>query len=216
MHTLRFSREIFWSIEKNDDLEVAPVRNVEYFIKEIPIMKLFRGDKLPHSVMAAEETARGRTFANHFCGNGLMAKFADDGSGQLLGGKDLLQLVLEHVGYDNGTSAQELSYHSPLLSFTDETDKAFVFCERNEKKRLRLKPCALDEATHFVWRLELELPRQTEAGCYDLVYRADPVNCLPFVNEQLQRGFHEEAVAGDSSKLLNGVDLYLSSYHAPS
>lgn len=44
-----------------------------------------------------------------------MAKFADGGSGSLLRGRDLLALVLAHVGYDLGTPEQELHDHSPLI-----------------------------------------------------------------------------------------------------
>jgi len=143
-----------------------------------------------------------------------MAKFADGGRSQLLEGKDTLQLVLEHVGYDIETPAQYLADHSPLISFSVSPNRAFAFCERNEKRRLRLKPCFLDQATHFLWELDLELPHMIRPGLCEIVYRADPVNCLAFLEEQLQRGYQEEAATGDPSCLLKSLSSVICSNHA--
>ena len=69
-------------------------------------MNLYRGDSLPAVVYNTSARRRGRTFAEYFCGNGLMAKFADGGRSALLWGRDLLDLVLVHVGYDVGSRSR--------------------------------------------------------------------------------------------------------------
>jgi hypothetical protein len=81
-------------------------------------MKLYRGDSIPKHVQDVVRDDRGRTFADHFCGTGLMAKFADGGSSKLLRGKELIHMILSHVGYERGQPEQEFSYRShffPLL-----------------------------------------------------------------------------------------------------
>ena len=81
-----------------------------------------------------------------------MAKFADGGRSALLWGRDLLDLVLVHVGYDVGQPEQELADHSPMISFSADRGAAFHFTDRTQKKALRL--CKLDEATHFIWHCD--------------------------------------------------------------
>jgi hypothetical protein len=158
-------------------------------------MKLYRGDSLPPNVVQAPARARGRTFANHFCGNGLMAKFADGGSSWLLRGRDLLGLTLAHVGYDLGTPEQELHDHSPLISFSVGVETAFRFSDRTQRKDLA--PSNLDEASHFMWQLDVELSRPLEPGRYALRFQSDPVNCEAIVEEQLHRGLQTQATTGD-------------------
>lgn len=116
-------------------------------------MKLYRGDSLPSQVRSADRKSRGRTFAQYFCGNGLMAKFADGGHSYLVSGKELRQLVEEHIGYVVGAASEELSLHSPLLSFSESRERAFAFLERREKKRQNLVECNFEDATHFLWDL---------------------------------------------------------------
>jgi hypothetical protein len=48
-------------------------------------MKVYGGDSLPSSVANSKKHARGRTFADHFCTNGLMAKSADGGTSEAQG-----------------------------------------------------------------------------------------------------------------------------------
>src|SRR4051812_16112083 len=97
---------------------------------------LYRGDSLPSNVLSATRKVRGKTFADHFCGSGLLAKFASGGRSRLLAGKDLRQLVEEHIGYADKSAAELLALHSPMLSFSTSSDLAFAFCERSENKRL--------------------------------------------------------------------------------
>jgi len=65
-------------------------------------MRLFRGDSLPARILSTNGRNRGRTFAEHFCGNGLMAKFSDGGTSRMLKDHDLFDLVISHIGYDLG------------------------------------------------------------------------------------------------------------------
>lgn len=180
-------------------------------------MRLYRGDSLPREVAAANSRIRGRTFADHFIGNGLMAKFADGGTSELLLGKSLLQLVLEHVGYESGTPAERLSDHSPFISFSMSEACAFAFSERKEKKRLRLQPCHLDEATHFVWELEIDMERdvkKVKPGQFDLEYSANPTNCSSFIEEELRRGIQKEVTTHDPWALACALGKYIACRHA--
>lgn len=169
-------------------------------------VKLYRGDSLPSPVRSASGRARGRTFADLFCGTGLIAKFGDGGSSELLQGKDLLDIVLCHVGYDVGQSEQALADYSPLISFSEDPEKAFDFSERTGKKGL--EECVFENATHFVWELNRELPPPLEPGRYRFTYRADSTNCRTLVQAQFQRGLAREAVTGKpdllAKALMNG------------
>lgn len=168
-------------------------------------MKLYRGDSLPSSVVKASRSSRGRTFAGHFCSNGLMAKFADGGSSDLLGGKDLLQLILEHVGYESGSESERLAYRSPLLSFSSSLDCAFTFCERRQEKRDQLVPCLFEDATHFIWELDVDPAECQTVGLYMLEYESDPINCLSITGRQINDGMVSAAESGDCRLLLSAL-----------
>ena len=161
---------------------------------------LYRGDSLPKSVTHMQNY-RGRTFANYFCTNGLMARFADGGSSRLLYGLDALDIVLKHVGYDKNYSEEELAYHSPMISFSEMPGAAFQFAERTERKRKKLETCDLHDATHFMWRLELELGEPEEPGLYPFRYKADPENCNQIISEQLHQGQLLQVQTGDMNKI---------------
>ncbi len=175
-------------------------------------MKLFRGDSLPDSVTRTAPRDRGRTFADHFCGTGLMAKFADNGMISLVRDQDLVDLVLKHVGYNRWAPERALAYHSPLLSFSTMRDTAFRFSYRADDPDL--VPCTLDEATHFVWELAIELPYCIDPGRYGFTYSADPCNALPFLREQVQRGLELEAATGDLHMLANTLLQAAGAAHA--
>jgi len=179
-------------------------------------MKLYRGDSVPRCVTSSSSHGRGRTFAEFFCGNGLMAKYSQGGRPEMLAGKDLLQLVVEHVGYTPGTVSAELAYHSPMLSFTSSLERAFAFCERTEKKRLRLEGCPFEQATHFIWELDIELSPTSSIGLYHLVYEADPANCREITEEHIRRGLIEEATTGNIHALASGIRDLLAQQHAAS
>ncbi|MGE0474960.1 MAG: hypothetical protein AB7P17_15105 [Nitrospirales bacterium] len=157
-------------------------------------MKLFRGDSLPDRVLWSGPEDRGRTFVEHFCGTGLMAKFADGGTSALLAGHDLVDLVLKHVGYNAWAPERALAYRSPMLSFSAVRETAFQFS--NRRKESDLVPCRLDAATHFVWELDIDLPAPIASGHYRFTYQADPVHVMPFINDQVRRGLEIEAITG--------------------
>jgi len=149
-------------------------------------ISLYRGDSIPPSTNKTSTRSRGQTFARYFCGNGLIAKFSDGGSSQLLDDMDLLNLVLAHVGYELQTAEQELSDHSPMISFSECFDSAFRFTNRKQKY---LEPCDFYDASHFVWKLDVNLDVQLEPGRYAFKYRSDSVNCRKIVHEQLFSGY---------------------------
>ena len=175
-------------------------------------MRLYRGDSLPPQVYSASGRNRGRTFADHFCGNGLMVKFGDHGPSTLLQGKDLLDIVLSHVGYDVGQPEQALADHSPLISFSKDQETAFNFSERTGKKDL--EECFLEEATHFMWEFEIELPSPSKPGLYNFTYKADPANCRVFIQKQLQRGLFGEAESGDVDTIAKAIMNVAAVSHA--
>lgn len=153
--------------------------------------------------MNATRIDRGRTFADHFCGNGLMAKFADGGTSTLLQGKRLLDMILSHVGYERGQPEQAFSYHSPFLSFTRDLEAALNFSERTRKKEL--EECPLEDASYFVWELDIDLPDEVEPGRYQFVYKASSVNCRQHVYSQIQRAPELVANTGDGDILAVGL-----------
>lgn len=150
-------------------------------------MKLYRGDSIPRKILSTQPASRGRTFAKHFCDNGLMAKFADGGQPILLAGKDLRQLVEEHVGYTRGSQAEKLSRRSPMLSFSSSNKCAFGYSERRNRRRIRLENCDFLDATHFVWELRIDLPKPSRPGLYEFQYFFDPKHCQEIVDLQVQK-----------------------------
>lgn len=172
-------------------------------------MRLYRGDRFPLPILSTRGRHRGRTFADHFCGNGLMAKFADGGISRLLERKDLVDLVLAHVGYDVGRPEQELADHSPLISFSEDKRTAFGFVDRTHS--LDLEECLFDDATHFMWQIEIALPSPRQPGLYEITYEADPVNCMALVEQQLTRGVSREVNSGNfdsiAKSLMNAVAM---------
>lgn len=135
---------------------------------------LYRGDSMPRGACDhASAAERGRTFANHFCGTGIVAKFADGGSSDLLENRDLLALVLAHVGWEEGTPEERLANHSPLISFSEREDLAFRFAN---PEGLELEPCEFYEASYFTWCLEVSLDHELKPGRYAFDYEYDPVN----------------------------------------
>lgn len=131
-----------------------------------------------------------------------MAKFCNGGSSHLLQGRDLLDLVLSHVGYEIGMPEQDLSYHSPLISFSESQESAFRFSNRKETP---LRPCKIYEASHFIWQFEAIVEGEIEPGRYAFMYKTDSSNCLDFVREQFWRGFESVSNGGP----ISGVALPL-------
>jgi hypothetical protein len=120
-----------------------------------------------------------------------------------LQGKDLLDTVLCHVGCDVGQPEQALADHNPLISFSEAPETAFTFSERTGKRDL--DECFFENATHFVWELNIELPPPLEPGRYRFTYRADSTNCRTLVQAQFQRGLAREAVTGKPDMLAKAL-----------
>lgn len=163
----------------------------------VPLPTLFRGDSLPPDVVSPGKPHRGRTFAERFPTEGLMAKFADQGR-SVWAKLPLPMLVAHHIGYELGSEGADVSYHSPLLSFSPRREKAFEYSERRPGKRRRLIECPQHEATHFVWKLEgiLATPAGRGHGLYAFEYEASSVNVAQYLNDARRR-----LVSGDRSAL---------------
>ena len=172
-------------------------------------IELFRGDSLPSTVLNQSSANRGRTFANHFCGNGLLARFADGGSSSLLEDKELLDYVLAHVSYERKTP--EFARHSPLISFSKSRDTAFKFTNRRQRE---LEECTFDLATHFLWRFNFPLGEMLEVGRYGFVYQSDPQNCRELVRKWIDRGMRKEAETGDMKGLAEAVSSLGGMWHS--
>jgi len=175
-------------------------------------MKLYRGDVVPAKVVHSSPDSKGRTFAKQFWSDGLMAKYIDGGTTDLLAKKDRLQLVLEHVGYVPDSSPQKLAYHSPMLSLSAIPDCAFRYMEHRSGRSLSRTPCQPLEASYFVWELDVDLTQLPEQkpGEYLLVYEADPVNCACAIDDEIARGVEEEANTGNADPLLSAIGYALS------
>jgi hypothetical protein len=145
---------------------------------------LYRGDSVPTVSGKVPEFHRGRTYAELFLGNGVMAKFGDCGRSVDLKGREFVDLIIEHVGYDYGEEETRRAFHSPLISFSKSRDAAIGFANRRMRD---LEPCSIEDASHFLWRFEPELREWEEPGKYAFIYRGDPCNCQKLSLEKLRR-----------------------------
>ncbi|WP_234264551.1 hypothetical protein [Hydrogenophaga sp. NFH-34] len=161
-------------------------------------MKLYRGDSVPSNSGSGKAGDRGRTFAEYFVSNGLMAKFSDGGSCALLDGKDLIDLVLAHVGYEQNGSEKALAYRSPMLSFSECESTALKFTT-GRRKAENFNLCSFEDATHFVWMLQVDLPEESSAGVFELGFEADAKNLNELIDDQLHRSRLRQAETGDMS-----------------
>lgn len=155
----------------------------------MPQITLYRGDYGPK-----DDKRRGQTYIKQAVGSGLIAKFSDGGSSELLGGRDLLGQVLAHVGYDLGEPEQLFSYRSPLLSFSDSLESALKFMNRDQEV---LEKCEdYYEAAYFVWRLNVTLRDEIEPGRYAFKYRANPVHCLDIIRNRFNQEWQKTCAGG--------------------
>jgi hypothetical protein len=118
--------------------------------QRLKLPTLFRGDSIPPQAAVAPPVHRGKTFAEIFSTEGLIAKAADGGFSCHLD-RPLEELVQFHIGYGDTTEEKCKAYHSPLISFTVSEDAAFTYMNRSKKELIE---CEMDDATHFIWRLE--------------------------------------------------------------
>jgi hypothetical protein len=127
-----------------------------------------------------------------------MAKM-NDGGQSWIEGKSLEWLVTSHIGYvkpkskDEIASEQFSSFHSPLISFSEEAKESFKYLDRT--KKLDFEDAELSEATHFIWKLENLEAEEVVKGVYRIVYKASTDNVKHFLNEELSRGLTMGGVA---------------------
>jgi hypothetical protein len=139
---------------------------------ELPV--LYRGDSLPPAVVASTREHRGRTFAEHYITEGLLAKSADGGRSQHLN-RALPVLVATHIGYRLADADEKYAaYHSPLMSFSKDPTSAWHFLDRTSKKIFASS--AFDDATHFMWKLAGAPVQAIGPGHYRLSYHASTKN----------------------------------------
>jgi len=171
---------------------------------------LFRGDSIPANPKKSE---KGCTFCEYYLGNGLLAKFADGGGSNILQGRDELDMVLAHIGYEKGTPDEKFSFHSPMLAFTSSEDVAVTFMDRTGKKHF--EECGFENATHFIWKLEFDLPDTKTPGRYELYYEKSSENVMPFIIDKLRNGYTEEAATGNPNTLANALGELLAAANSP-
>ncbi|MDD5267078.1 MAG: hypothetical protein PHO08_08110 [Methylococcales bacterium] len=175
-------------------------------------MKLYRGDSLPKETRGVNKLRRGKTFAELFPANGLIAKFADGGHSSLIEGKNLIDLVIEHIGYELNQPEQLLSDHSPMLSFSEKIETAFRFCTKRSKK-IKYVECPSKEASHFIWKLDVDLPIESEPGIYDLRFKANSIHVRKDVELQLEQALVEEAKSGNLHAIASAYLNYMANQY---
>jgi hypothetical protein len=145
-------------------------------------------------VVASTREHRGRTFAEHYITEGLLAKSVDGGRSQHLN-RALPVLVATHIGYRLADADEKYAaYHSPLISFSKDPTSAWHFLDRTSKKTFI--PCAFDDATHFMWRLAGARVQAIGPGHYRLSYRASTRNV-----DRFRQQLVEVVQQGDLRKL---------------
>lgn len=151
---------------------------------------LFRGDSLPNTQKDHNSPLeKGRTWAEFYKTEGLMAKFNSGGSSRIWD-HSLSYLVASHVGYERHSNPKEvtpeqlISNKSPFISFSTTIENAGYFMDRSEKAKL--VESSLDEATHFIWDLSsIETTKKAE-GHYSFTYSASIENVANFLRQSLQ------------------------------
>lgn len=177
---------------------------------------LYRGDSLPNTHRDhLNPTEKGRTWADYYKTEGLMAKFNSGGHSDFWK-HPLAYLVASHVGYERHpdpkkvTQEQFISNKSPFISFSTEENKAGYFMDRTEKAKL--VKANLAEATHFLWSLNSIECVKNEEGWFSFIYSASIENVAEFLRQDLsalKENAHEMDMH-DIGPLLGG--LIASSY----
>lgn len=149
---------------------------------------LFRGDSIPASIRShSDPLHRGRTFAELYLSEGLMAKSADGALVKHLE-MDSDYLIHAHIGYQQGTiddpSLEEwISKHSPFISFSTERSSAMYFVDRTKKKNL--ESCSFEQAEYFLWELNGMPGVKLKAGLFALAFKTGTQNVKKFLNDRI-------------------------------
>lgn len=175
--------------------------------KELTLIPdLYRGDSLPGIFRDIRDPHhKGRTFADHFITEGVVAKFVDGGRPAMLD-STLRYLVAAHIGYAPESPEQAIARHSPLISFSSDVESALRFMDRTGRKVFQ--PCELWEASHFVWKLSGVRADEVEPGRYRLRYRASTLNVDQFRQRQLA-----EVQAGSTEGLMGALATQIVHEH---
>ncbi len=166
---------------------------------------LFRGDSIPPDLRGD----RWNALVTHFCGTGLIARFASAGTRYSGAPKhSLAWMVAAHIGWEANEEARTFSAHSPFISFSSDPDRAFSFMSHDAD--LDLVPSEFHDASFFMWALEFgrtELRPMPEhgKGCYGLHYRSDPTNCRLAIAEEYQEGVRRYLSDGDISLMIQAI-----------
>ena len=168
---------------------------------------LYRGDSVPDPVRAQTDAVhRGRSFAEHYYRDGLIAKSADHGLGSDLQ-QPLSYLVAAHIGGEAGTREERMSKHSPMLSFSSRLEDALHYRASGQKKEF--EPCPIEQATHFIWQLTLPALSSTKLpGVFRLDYKASTRNVDHFREAQVNR-----VKQGDESSIISALITQLVHTH---
>lgn len=172
---------------------------------------LYRGDSIPNSMRShSDPLHRGKTFAEFYLSEGLMAKSADGAIGKHLE-MDTDYLINTHVGYKQGThnepSEEEwISKHSPFISFSEDKQSAMYFADRTKKKNLA--SCQFEEAEHFLWKLEGIPGVKLKEGLYGLAFKTSTCNVQKFLTDRVQ-----EANAGSVEAALSILPILIVHGH---
>src|SRR4051794_39372641 len=100
----------------------------------------------------AKPSDRGRTWAQLYYREGLLAKSNDGGPGEIPN-DPLGYLVAAHIGYEKDSREKKIADRSQLISFSSKIESAGYFEDRTRRKNL--VRCPIEVATHFIWRLTL-------------------------------------------------------------
>ncbi len=157
-------------------------------LRKAPI--LFRGDSLPNAVTNHNDPrVRGKTWAEYYITEGLVAKFASSGSEDIWR-RDLRYLVACHVGYKRGTDPKKVNFEtyvynkSPFISFSSRMKTAFAFMDRTQKSKF--ENCDIGDATHFVWSLEGIEWNRVGIGRFEFTYTASNESVEQFLAEDAE------------------------------
>lgn len=185
------------------------------------IPPLSRGDSIPEGLPSAH---RWSALVTHFCGTGLIARFATekmpDQAGRtnydIVKNKKLPWMVAAHIGYEASAATKEFSAHSPFISFSSEPDCAFRFMTR--ERPLLLENCEFHNARFFTWALRFDATDLTLSpwgkGCYQFVYQSDPANCTIAIASEYSEGLRRYQRTGEVEMRAGALGRAIAAGHA--
>lgn len=150
-------------------------------------MLLYRGDK----------TRPASDVIHHVLLAGLFARYGDGGSSALLrrpGG--IVEYVLAHVGWKDGTEEARFARNSPMISFTADPHVAHRYMV--SLRDIEVDPCPLRQSEFLLFTLDVdwEALRPTSfAGVRVLEYRRSHENCRDHVATSVANGSITDDIA---------------------